>query len=83
MSFLMIVAMVPGYATMFLQPGDLQTFMFVLPVLNTIAAFKMILGGVISYPDLILALVTSVIFVAVTLWLAASLFKKEKVLFRS
>lgn len=83
LSFLMIVAMVPGYMTMFLQPGDLKTYMFAIPVLNTISAFKMILGGMVNYSNLILALVTSVIFVAVTLWLAASLFKKEKVLFRN
>jgi len=83
LSFLMIIAMVPGYMTMFLQPGDLQLYMFAIPVLNTIAAFKMILGGVVNYSYLVLALVTSVIFVAATLWLAASLFKKEKILFRS
>lgn len=83
LSFLMIIAMAPGYMTMFLQPGDLKTYMFAVPVLNTISAFKMILGGVVNYPNLILALATSVIFVAATLWLAASLFKKEKVLFRN
>lgn len=83
MSFLMIVAMVPGYATIFLQPSDMQTYMYALPVLNTIAAFKMVLGGVINYANLLLAMVTSLVFVAITLWLAASLFKKEKILFRS
>ena len=83
LSFLMIIAMVPGYATMFMQPGDLQPFMFVLPVLNTISAFKMVLGGVVNYTNLLLALVTSILFVIITLWLAASLFKKERILFRS
>lgn len=83
MSFLTIAAMIPGYATMFLQPGDIQAYMFAVPILNTIAAFKMILGGVVNYANLLLAIVTSVIFVAITLCLAASLFKKEKVLFRS
>ena len=83
MSFLMLGAMIPGYATIFMQPGDLRTYMFAVPVLNTISAFKMILGGVINYADLLIALVTSVIFVAVTLWLAASLFKKEKIMFRT
>lgn len=83
LSFLMLVAMVPGYATMFLQAGDLSPIMFALPVLNTIAAFKMILGGVINYSNLLIALITSFIFVVLTLGLAASLFKKEKILFRS
>lgn len=83
MSFLIFAAMIPGYATMFMQPNDIQTFMFVLPVLNTIAAFKMILGGLMNYVNLLLALGTSVLYVAGTLWLAARLFNKEKVLFRS
>ncbi len=83
LSFLMLGAMVPGYATMFLQASDLSPVMFAVPVLNTISAFKMILGGVINYGNLVIALVSSVIFVVLTLWLAASLFKKEKILFRS
>ena len=45
LSFLMLAAMVPGYATMFMQASDLSPVMFVMPVLNTVAAFKMILGG--------------------------------------
>jgi ABC-type Na+ efflux pump, permease component len=83
LSFLIFAAMIPGYATMFMQPNDLQTIMFVLPVMNTIAAFKMLLGGLINYMNLVLALVTSVFYVGATLWLSTRLFKKEKFLFRS
>jgi len=83
MSFLIFAAMIPGYATMFMQPNDIQTFMYLLPVLNTIAAFKMILGGLINYVNLLLALGSSILYVAGTLWLAARLFNKEKMLFRS
>lgn len=83
MSFLMFAAMIPGYATMFMQPADLQAYMFILPVFNTIAALKMVLGGMINYVNLFMALGSSVLYVAGTLWLAARLFSKEKVLFRS
>lgn len=83
LSFMTIAAMVPGYATMYLQPGDLKSYMFAIPVMNTIAAFKMILGGVVNYTNLLLALATSVIFVVATLWIASVLFKKERVLFRT
>lgn len=83
MSFLIFAAMIPGYATMFMQPGDIGTYMFALPVLNTISAMKMVLGGVINYVNLLLALATSVVYVALTLWLAATMFNKEKLLFRS
>ncbi len=83
MSFLILATMMPGYAMMFMQAADMSPVMFALPVMNTVAAFKMILGGRIDYFNLVLALVTSVVFVALTLAFAASLFKKEKVMFRN
>ncbi|MGE5614279.1 MAG: ABC transporter permease [Bacillota bacterium] len=82
LSFLMIAAMIPGYATMFLQPGDLTVVMFLLPVMNTIASFKMLLGGMVNYGYLFISLAVSLVFVALTLWLAASFFSKEKIIFR-
>ncbi|MDP4094538.1 MAG: ABC transporter permease [Bacillota bacterium] len=83
LSFLIFVALIPGYATMFMQPGDVQTYMYAVPILNTISAFKMVLGGNINYLNLVIALATSVIYVILSIMFAASLFKKEKVLFRS
>jgi sodium transport system permease protein len=83
LSFLMIAAMIPGYATMFLEAGEMSRMLFMLPVLNTIASFKMLLGRSIDYMNLVIALASSVVFVALTLWFVTSLFKKEKVLFRS
>lgn len=44
MSFLIIVAMLPGYSIMYMQPTEIPVYMFAIPVLNTIAAFKMVLG---------------------------------------
>jgi sodium transport system permease protein len=83
LSFLMIAAMIPGYATMFLEAGEMSRMLFMLPVLNTSASFKMLLGRSIDYMNLVIALASSVVFVALTLWFVTSLFKKEKVLFRS
>ncbi|HOJ80128.1 MAG TPA: ABC transporter permease [Clostridiales bacterium] len=83
LSFLMLATMIPGYATMFMQASDLSPVMFALPVMNTVVAFKMVLSGSINYFNLVLALATSIVFVALTLAFAASLFKKEKVLFRN
>jgi sodium transport system permease protein len=67
---------------MFLQPGDLTAVMFLLPVMNTIASFKMLLGGMVNYGYLFISLAVSIVFVALTLWLAASFFSKEKIIFR-
>lgn len=83
LSFFIFIAMVPAYATMMMQPDDIQMFMFIVPLLNTIASLKMVLGNVINYTYLGIALGTSVIYVIISLLFAASLFKKEKVLFRS
>ncbi|WP_010245515.1 ABC transporter permease [Acetivibrio cellulolyticus] len=83
LSFLIIVAMIPGYATILMQPNEIPLYMFVVPVLNTISAFKMVLGLNINYTYLILALASSVVYVIISLKIALSLFKRENVLFRS
>ncbi|MDD2503314.1 MAG: ABC transporter permease, partial [Clostridia bacterium] len=83
LSFLTIIAMVPGYATMMLQPDDLQLYMFFIPLLNAIAALKMSLGGLINYTYLGIALGTSMLYVILSLTAAAWMFNQEKYLFRS
>ncbi|HOM03711.1 MAG TPA: ABC transporter permease [Acetivibrio sp.] len=83
MSFLMIIVMMPAFATMLMQPNDIPVYMFLVPVMNTLSAFKIVLGGSINYSYLLMALGSSAVYVVITLWLAAALFKKEKVLFRS
>jgi sodium transport system permease protein len=83
LSFLMIIAMVPAYATMYMQPNEIQTYMFGVPILNTICSFKMVLGGNIDYLKLVIAIVSSIVYVLISLALAVSMFKKEKYLFRS
>jgi len=83
LSFLIFAAMIPAYATMFTQPTDIKMYIFLIPILNTISAFKMILGGIIDYTALLIALVSSLIYLAITLAFTASMFNKEKVLFRS
>jgi len=83
MSFLLIIVMIPAFSTMLMQPNDIPAYMFLVPVMNTLAAFKIVLGGSINYFYLLMALGSSLVYVGITLWLAATLFKKEKVLFRS
>ena len=75
--------MVPGYATMMMQPDDLTLTMFFVPLLNAIASLKMILGGMINYTYLGIALSTSLLYVAASLSVAAWMFNQEKYLFRS
>ncbi|MDP4180160.1 MAG: ABC transporter permease [Bacillota bacterium] len=83
LSFLMIAAMVPAYANFFTQPSDIPMYYFFIPIINTISAFKIVLGGSINYFYLIIAFVSSAIHVMIALGAAVYMFSKEKVLFRS
>lgn len=83
LSLLIFVAMIPSYATMYLQSTDIQSYMFALPILNTISALKMVLSGNINYMNLLIALSTSIIYVLASVFFAVSLFNKEEVVFRS
>lgn len=83
LSFLIIITMIPGYATILMQPNEIPLYMFIVPILNTISAFKIVLGMSINYTYLTMALVSSVVYVAISLKIAVLLFEREKVLFRS
>ena len=83
LGFLTILVIIPAYGTMFTQAGDMSTYMFLTPIVNTIAAIKMVLGGTIVYSKLALALGSSIVYVIATSILAAWMFTREKVLFRS
>jgi len=65
------------------MPNDIQLYMYLIPVLNTISAFKLVLGGLTNYTGLILAMVTSLVYVVLSLLTAAAMFRNEKYLFRS
>ncbi len=83
LSYLIFAVMIPGYATLFTQPSDIPIYMFFLPILNTLSAIKIVLGGYIIYRYLAMALLSSFLYVFAALLFATILFNKEKVLFRS
>lgn len=83
LSLLVFAVMIPAYSTMFTMPNDIQPYMFVIPVMNTISAFKLILGGITNYTGLAMATVSSVVYVIISLYLAAWMFRKEQFMFRS
>ena len=83
LSLLIFAVMIPAYSTMMIMPNDIQPHMFVLPIMNTISAFKLILGGVVNYAELVMATISSIVYVILALLLAAWMFSKEKFMFRS
>jgi sodium transport system permease protein len=82
-SLLMMAGMIPAYATMFMQAGDITRWMMFVPVLNVVGALKMLLGGMMDYTSVSISLAVSAVFLAVLLYFTARLFHKESIMLRS
>jgi len=78
MSFLLIIVMIPAFSTMLMQPNDIPAYMFLVPVMNTLAAFKIVLGGSINYFYLLMALGSSLCMSALPCGLRPHCLKKKK-----
>lgn len=83
MSFMTIAIMVPAYSTMMLQPGDVKEYMMLIPLYNVIASMKLALGGISNIRLYAIAIVSSLVFLAIILVIVLKMLKKESVLFRS
>jgi sodium transport system permease protein len=81
-SFLIFAIMIPAYATMFMQAGDVKLYMSFIPALNIIALIKMILSSMINYKYLILTLISSSLYFGIILTITFRLFKKESIVIR-
>jgi sodium transport system permease protein len=82
-SLLMMAGMIPAYATMFMQAGDISRWMMFVPVLNVVGALKMLLGGMMDYTSVIISLSVSVVFLVALLVFTSRLFHKESIMLRS
>nr|WP_162990878.1 ABC transporter permease [Maliibacterium massiliense] len=83
LSLLMVAVMIPAYATMMMQAGDVTMGMMLIPVLNVSCCLKMVLSGVYNYQLMLLGCGSTLVYMALALYLTSKLFKKESVLFRS
>lgn len=81
LSFFIFVAMVPSYATMMMQPDDIKSYMFFIPLMNSIASIKMVLGNVINYSYLTMALCSSFIYVILSLMFSSYMFNEGECYF--
>lgn len=81
-SFLTFAIMIPAYATMFMQPGDVETYMAFIPALNIIALLKMVIGNMLDYNYIILTVLSSIVFLVICLIITFKLFKKESMVIR-
>ncbi|GEM_PF-133865 len=83
MSFMSIAVMIPAYATMMLQPGDVKEYMMLIPLYNVIASMKLALGGIANIKLYAIAIASSLAFLAIILVVVLKMLKKESVLFRN
>jgi sodium transport system permease protein len=81
-TFVMFAGMLPALGTMYMQGGDVKAWMMSVPVLNVIGALKMVLAGILRYDMILIAILSSAVFLAVVLYFTLNLFKKETVMFR-
>lgn len=82
LSYLTFPAMILGFSTMFMGAGDMSSYMSFIPVFNTIAAIKMVLGGVVDYMFLGTTVVINTIFIIVVTMFIVNLFKREETIIK-
>lgn len=81
-SFLTFAIMIPAYATMFMQAGDIQMYMGFIPALNIIALIKMVLAGMVDYTYLLITFGSSIVYFIAIMLVTLRLFKKESIVIR-
>lgn len=82
LSYMTFPAMILGFATMFMGAGDMQNYMAFIPIFNTIASLKMVLGGVIDYGFLLTGVIVNIVVIVIVTIFIAKLFKNEKVIIK-
>lgn len=82
MSYIMLPSMIPAFVTMMMQAGDVKMYMNFIPVLNTIASLKMVLGGVINYSYLFITVGVNILFGAIVTCFVIRMFNNEKIVIK-
>ncbi|MDF2682197.1 MAG: transporter permease [Brevibacillus sp.] len=77
MSGVIFAAMVPSYMLMPLNPVDIPTFYYVLPVFNGVALCKEVFYGKVDPVHGLIGLGTSLLYVVVIIALTSRLFRRE------
>ncbi len=80
---LSIVVVFPGILTQFMQAADAANWMFAVPLLNAIFAYKELLEGIVNWTHLGILLGSSLLVAYLCLRVTAALFRRENVVFRT
>ncbi|MGC5326240.1 ABC transporter permease [Brevibacillus sp. SYSU BS000544] len=77
-----ILAVVPSYMLMPVNPVDIPVFYYLLPVFNGAAIFKEIFYGDLLLGHFLMAAGSSALYVGAAIWIASYFFRKEGVIVR-
>lgn len=78
-----IIVIIPPYFTMYKMPNEMTDTYFMLPLVNAISVLKELIYDIINVQHLLLFVVSSLIYIAISITFASKMFENEKVLFRS
>lgn len=82
MSPLVIVAMIPAYLLMQTGAKELETYHFVLPIVNVISIFKEFIYGIFNMGHIGMVIGSTLVYVAISVGIATFLFRKESFVFK-
>ncbi|WPX08940.1 ABC transporter permease [Anaerocellum danielii] len=77
------VVIIPPYLTMYKIPNELTDTYFVLPLVNAISVLKELIYDIVNLQHLGLFIISSLVYIIISIKFATRMFENEKVLFRS
>ncbi len=80
---LMIVAMVPTYATYMLDAKNISFFYFSIPIANVCCILKELISGIYNVPHLLITFAWILVYVMCSILFARYMFSREDVIFRT
>ena len=82
-SYVVMLPMIIGVSSMFMQSSDISAVTMIIPVLNVVASLKLVLSGAVNYAYLALAAGSSLLYMLLALAFVRRLFAREKYIFRA
>ena len=83
LSPLSVIGLIGCYSTMMIDPKNIKTIYFNIPIANSVCLLKEMIVGVINYYHILITLGWTAIYILVSLYWAKYMFSKENVIFRT
>ena len=83
LSPLSIAVVIPGVFLQFVDPSEVASVLYMVPLVNGIFVFKEILLNAVDWRHVAMMALSSLVWISLGLKVATNLFRKESVLFRS